>query len=600
MPPPKRREDAVAQRRRTRVAKLQQSMQRQKSKIDGDVKKVTLIELIEAAEAAGGGAAVERGKERLDGLSTRALRARAAELNVPQAEVEKAMAAAPASGAEPGAREDDSTPAFEKGSMVVLRRGVDKECLDTPGKIGTVVDVHHFCKVKVFDGRTKWYSAAVLKRFEGATPSKIVLMQAAQRGDLETIGKCVFSGTDINTKDTTGSTAMHYAAGAGQLDALRALIDNHGWIDEPNNKGQTPLFFASSTDVIRLLLKKGADPTRVDGDGRTAAEVLDLPVLHTATGARKSASAGPKDFRHSSQIVLKVPSPRRRDSSMSVRSSMSGVAASTLSLRAPQPRAPPSHAGGSVARHSWAGDRMPDSLLNIDRSQIGSMELGTFIEQGYAAQRAAADADERSRLRTLLCNHMEDALYYAECRNWKMATEIEEKMNTEQPKGEPEKSYLCVYKKEEEDGQELTEAQLREKFNPEIFTCFKDVKVISGKVPDDTDNERAKSKRDGIAFEVMLQAKSNSKEDVAILKREVQRAISEQTYVPLYASDTDPSPPKPETAGSGSGDTIFLGPGGGVVGADGTVAEVDEPPAKLWLTGHSAMNETYAKRFIKA
>ena len=589
MPPsPKRREDAAGARRRSRVAQLQQSMARQQLKLEGDLKKQTLIELIEAAPSG-----TEEQKQRLDGLSTRALRGLAAELKVPQEQVDQALTAAPKLD-RPGterALEDGARPAFEKGSMVILRRGVDKECLDTPGKIGMVVDVQHYCKVKAFDGKTKWYSGAVLKLYEGTTPSKIVLMQAAQRGDLEVIGKCVFSGTDINTKDASGSTAMHYAAGAGQVEALRALIDNHGAIDEPNDKGQTPLFFAATTDTIRLLLQKGADPTRVDAAGRTAAEVLDLPVLPAAKGARKSVSAGPNSFVRSS--LPNLPSPRRRGSSVSVRSSMSGVAASTLSLRPP-----PRRAGGSIARHSWAGDRMPDSLLNIDRHQIGSMELGAFIEQGYTAQQAAADADERARLRTLLCNHMEDALYYAECRMQKMATEIYDKMNTEQSPGEPQKAYLCVYQKEEEDGNELSEAKVKEKFKPEIFTCFKEVKVISEPVPDDTDNERAKSKRDGTAFEVMLQAKSTSDKDVTILWREVKRAIAEQSYVRIYATDVDPSPAKP--ADSGSSAKVFLGPGGGVLDEQGKTTDADEPPAKLWLTAHSSMNETYAKRFIKA
>ena len=171
---------------------------------------------------------------------------------------------------------EPAAAAFKVGDKVVRRRGVD-ECLDAPGEIGEVVDAQdhkehdlkdgvkivaaHYevdptgrskpqrapYQVRAFDGKVKWYSETELMVYEGATPSKVILMQAAQRGDLELIGKCVFSGTDINTQDASGATAMHYAARGGQAEALSVLIANKANIDVLNAKLQTPLFVASST-----------------------------------------------------------------------------------------------------------------------------------------------------------------------------------------------------------------------------------------------------------------------------------------------------------------------------------------------------------------
>ena len=76
--------------RRSRVAQVQQNIERQKLKLSGDVKRQTLIELIEAAPEA----TVEQ-KERLDTLSTRELRERAAELKVSQELLDKALAGEP-------------------------------------------------------------------------------------------------------------------------------------------------------------------------------------------------------------------------------------------------------------------------------------------------------------------------------------------------------------------------------------------------------------------------------------------------------------------------------------------------------------------------
>ena len=526
-------------------------------------------------------------------------------------------AAAPADAAEDAS--------FAVGDKVVLARGQD-ECLDSPGELGIVdaVDPKTFLlcprginpprktpfRVMAFDGKVKWYGARTLRKYAGETPSKIVLMQAAQRGDLELIGKCVFSGTDINTPDAGGATALHYASRGGQLSSLHQLIKNGATVDALNKKQQTPLCLASSTEIIDALLKAGADPTLKDDAGRTPAEILETPLVRKSANVRMSRGKPPKNHAARSSVP-KLPSPWG-GSGMSVRASMSGVAASRLSLR-PPPGAPPSHGGGSVTRHSWAGDRMPraaarrhhtpNNLLNIDRRHIACMELGAFLEQGYAAQEAAVEADRRARLRNSLCKHMEDALFYSECRLIKMASEIE--ATPEPEPEEPPKFYLRVYKKEEEEGEPpLDKGAVEAAFGK--YECLDEVEEIAGPPPDDTENERAKSKRDGTSFQVTLKPKSGSEEDIAQCKMEVKRAIAEQHYVPVYASlPPDEKGPEPE-----GDDLVLTAPGGGTMGAGKTMQiagsltvtaeDPKEPEPILWLMGHSALDQGYAEKMFVA
>jgi ankyrin repeat protein len=81
-------------------------------------------------------------------------------------------------------------------------------------------------------------------------------------------------GADINAQDITGATPLHYAVWHNE-DLVEILL-NHG--ADPNvatlpSRGKyTPLHFAADIrkkSAIKVLLDKGADPTRVDAEGRS-------------------------------------------------------------------------------------------------------------------------------------------------------------------------------------------------------------------------------------------------------------------------------------------------------------------------------------------
>jgi len=69
---------------------------------------------------------------------------------------------------------------------------------------------------------------------------------------------------NINWRDGTGNTALHYCAQQNHLDAATILLEAGADLNVKNIAGDTPLHLASRknrVDMIELLLGKGADRT---------------------------------------------------------------------------------------------------------------------------------------------------------------------------------------------------------------------------------------------------------------------------------------------------------------------------------------------------
>jgi hypothetical protein len=84
-------------------------------------------------------------------------------------------------------------------------------------------------------------------------------------------------------KDAEVSTDnIWVAAGDGDVDRVRALLDAGGNPNDQDENGLTPLSSAASygrKEVLELLIARGADPTWSDEDGDTALHACcDLEV----------------------------------------------------------------------------------------------------------------------------------------------------------------------------------------------------------------------------------------------------------------------------------------------------------------------------------
>ena len=96
---------------------------------------------------------------------------------------------------------------------------------------------------------------------------------AASDGDLETVRRCIESGTHApHTPDAQGYTCLHAAASYGHHELLRFLIARPSVdLNCGDEDGDTPLHVVEDLDSCRMLLAAGADPSKRNGDGLSPA-----------------------------------------------------------------------------------------------------------------------------------------------------------------------------------------------------------------------------------------------------------------------------------------------------------------------------------------
>lgn len=103
------------------------------------------------------------------------------------------------------------------------------------------------------------------------------LQQAAEEGDLKKISSYLLQYNDINQTDSAGRTALHYAVGAEQVEAVELLLQsgaNPDIQDGVNNV--TPLHWASGSGNVKIVELLASRVENIDAQnkhGETAAEI---------------------------------------------------------------------------------------------------------------------------------------------------------------------------------------------------------------------------------------------------------------------------------------------------------------------------------------
>ena len=106
------------------------------------------------------------------------------------------------------------------------------------------------------------------------------LMSAVVEGKEDIVNYLVNIGCNVNTKDKSGLTALHFAAIYDRSKIVKVLITHGAEIDVVDNVGNTPLWRAimensNETSTIRYLLEHGADPNKTNNRGIAPKDLLE-------------------------------------------------------------------------------------------------------------------------------------------------------------------------------------------------------------------------------------------------------------------------------------------------------------------------------------
>jgi ankyrin repeat protein len=140
---------------------------------------------------------------------------------------------------------------------------------------------------------------------QGRTP----LHEAARSSPVEAVRILLAAGAAVNARDNEGAAPLHEAASLppgksahGRLEVARLLLDADAYVNEPDKSGRTPLHRAASlghTQLVHLLLQRGADPAARDDQGKAPLDGTDgsfmarEPGVPDASVSRFSNQPGP-------------------------------------------------------------------------------------------------------------------------------------------------------------------------------------------------------------------------------------------------------------------------------------------------------------------
>ena len=149
-------------------------------------------------------------------------------------------------------------------------------------------------KVKGFKG---WWIIPLLLLSPAslvATSSDLDLVEAAEKGDRDTVRSLLKQLADVNVRQADGATALHWAAHRDDLETADLLIGAGADLNSANDYGITPLSLActnGSAAMVEKLLRAGANANAVQQTEETAimtaartgnVEVVKLLLAHGA------------------------------------------------------------------------------------------------------------------------------------------------------------------------------------------------------------------------------------------------------------------------------------------------------------------------------
>ena len=131
------------------------------------------------------------------------------------------------------------------------------------------------------------FAGAILIAMSAVVGAETPLVDAAKRGDIETVRRLLARGANANQPYGDGTTALHWAAYRNSLELTTILIGAGANVNAVTDLGVTPLWLASTEAdeaLVQRLLEAGANPNASLPSGET-------PLMGAARVGRAGAVA---------------------------------------------------------------------------------------------------------------------------------------------------------------------------------------------------------------------------------------------------------------------------------------------------------------------
>ena len=105
-----------------------------------------------------------------------------------------------------------------------------------------------------------------------AAARDLPLVEAARTADADAVRDLLERGVDVDTAETDGTTALHWAAYKGDTETAQLLLQAGAEPEAANRYGVTPLALAAgrgNAPIVEALLDAGADPNSTLPEGET-------------------------------------------------------------------------------------------------------------------------------------------------------------------------------------------------------------------------------------------------------------------------------------------------------------------------------------------
>ena len=135
------------------------------------------------------------------------------------------------------------------------------------------------------------------------------LHSAAGKGQADIVRTLLDSGTDVNAKDAQNRTALHLAAWEGHPDIVRILLDAGADPSIKNKQGFTPIELTKNAIIMNILVKAEEDRYMTAKKPASAAKIAPVAKEPAVTVATKK-ELQPEGYRKPKIIIINPPIQR--------------------------------------------------------------------------------------------------------------------------------------------------------------------------------------------------------------------------------------------------------------------------------------------------